>query len=50
MKSMSWRCDGRKLENGCYSREIYFSSDVARFRCRDCDFDLCDKCIVHYIE
>ena len=50
MKSMNWSCDGRKLDSGCYSRYCHFTSNVARFRCAECDFDLCDKCIVHYIE
>ena len=49
MKSSDWICDGRKLEKGCYSIERYFSYDVARFRCVQCDFDLCDKCIIHYV-
>ena len=49
MKSLAWYCDGRKLEHGCYSNESIFRADKARFRCVDCDFDLCDKCIVHYI-
>ena len=49
MISSDWICDGRKLEKGCYSTERYFSYNVARFRCVQCDFDLCDKCIVHYV-
>lgn len=49
-KSRTWVCDGRKLEAGCYSHAYSFSSEKARFRCVDCDFDLCDKCVVHYIE
>ena len=48
MKYISWICDGSFLENGCYSYKKKFGSEVARFRCDECDFDLCDKCIVHY--
>ena len=49
MTSLSWICDGRKLEHGCYSPDYHFSITQPRFRCRQCDFDLCDKCIVHYL-
>jgi hypothetical protein len=49
MHSLSWTCDGRKLPSGCYSINYSFNRDVARYRCRMCDFDLCDKCIVHYV-
>ena len=49
MTSRVWQCDGNYLENGCYSQETFFSSEKPRFRCADCDFDLCDKCIAHYI-
>ena len=49
MKSLDWFCDGRRLEYGCYSKEKFFSSHKPRFRCIQCDFDLCDKCIVHYV-
>ena len=49
MTSLDWYCDGRKLELGCYSERHIFSANEPRFRCHDCDFDLCDKCIVHYL-
>ena len=49
MRSYDWICDGRDFEIGCYSYEYSFSSEKARFRCQECDFDLCDKCIVHYV-
>ena len=49
MRSMTWACDGRDLELGCDYGDRIFRSDVARFRCPQCDFDLCDKCIVRYV-
>ena len=48
-KSLDWVCDGRKLEHGCYSVDCHFPITKPRFRCSECDFDLCDKCVVHYI-
>ncbi len=48
MQSMSWHCDGRSLENGCYSDDPNFPRSVYRFRCNDCDFDLCVNCMLHY--
>ena len=49
MTSLSWNCDGRKLPHGCYSDDYSFNRDVPRYRCHSCDFDLCEKCIVHYV-
>ena len=49
MHSKDWYCDGRKLGKGCNSSERFFNANKARFRCSQCDFDLCDKCIVNYI-
>ena len=47
--SLSWTCDGKDLEHGCYSVYYHFPITQPRFRCSQCDFDLCDKCIVHYL-
>ena len=47
--SLSWTCDGIHLENGCYSEYNHFPITQPRFRCSQCDFDLCDKRIVHYL-
>ena len=44
----AWKCDGGKLLIRCYSKSNKFNNG-ARFRCEECDFDLCNKCIVHYI-
>jgi hypothetical protein len=49
MTSYSWNCDGRRLPSGCYSVSYGFSSSTPRYRCHHCDFDLCDKCVVHYL-
>ena len=49
MHSQDWICDGRKLLNGCYSINYSFPRRKARFRCAQCDFDLCDKCVVKYL-
>ena len=49
MTSWDWYCDGRKLPKGCYSINYSFDKDKPRFRCPQCDFDLCDKCIVKYV-
>ena len=49
MTTYNWNCDGRKLPHGCYSMNYSFNRDVPRFRCHNCDFDLCDKCVVNYL-
>ena len=48
--SLSWNCDGCRLPKGCYSGNYSFTRDVPRFRCSNCDFDLCNKCIIHYLK
>jgi len=38
-----WQCDGlRKKSGGCPKNNTVFSP---RFRCENCDFDLCDLCL-----
>jgi len=41
-----WRCDGEKDEGGCRSKEIGIkdTKGLPRFRCKGCDYDLCDRC------
>ena len=48
-RSFGWSCDGRNLPSGCYSEDSHFNSSSPRYRCNICDFDLCDKCVVKYI-
>lgn len=45
-----WGCDARHLEKGCLMKINggFASSGVTRFRCVDCDFDLCEKCMEYY--
>ena len=41
-----WSCDGRKEIGGCKSSyQMYGSSGAVRFRCTECDYDLCEKCL-----
>ncbi|CEL99528.1 unnamed protein product [Vitrella brassicaformis CCMP3155] len=40
-----WRCNAPQFGGSCLSAGIFGSdSNVGRYRCRRCDFDLCDKC------
>jgi hypothetical protein len=45
--SMSWACDGRKLSGGCLSKNSHFKCTY-RYRCHNCDFDLCTNCMNKY--
>ena len=42
-----WACDGRKAEGGCLNKctDFHQSKGWARYRCGNCDYDLCDKCL-----
>jgi len=46
-RNTGWGCDGRNCEAGCLSGE-WPSYGWARYRCSECDFDLCEKCLIHY--
>jgi hypothetical protein len=42
-----WACDGRLQPGGCLRGITGFrqTAGVPRYRCAECDFDLCDKCV-----
>jgi len=41
----TWICDGRRLPGGCKSGISDFGPHrIARFRCEECDYDLCKEC------
>lgn len=41
-----WVCNGKDEEGGCKSKMTAFkqSKGINRFRCADCDYDLCEGC------
>jgi hypothetical protein len=45
-----WVCDGKDLKNKCFSGMNNFTqgSNIPRFRCDKCNYDLCKKCMNHY--
>ena len=45
-----WGCDGRKLPSKCFSGITGFkqTKDIKRFRCMQCDYDLCENCMNNY--
>jgi len=47
-----WACDGRKLPSKCFSGITGFrqTKDIKRFRCIQCDFDLCELCMKNYYD
>ena len=48
----NWACDGRLLPNGCLSGITGFrqTKNMKRFRCVQCDYDLCEKCMNYYYD
>ncbi len=46
-KSSTWSCNGYLLKGGCLSPRFDFKT-LYRFRCDDCDFDLCPYCMMKY--
>ena len=47
-----WGCDGRKLPSKCFSGITGFkqTKDIKRFRCMQCDYDLCEPCMKNYYD
>lgn len=51
-KDNGWACDGESFPGGCKSGFVGFlqTLGIKRFRCNDCDFDLCLKCMNAYLQ
>ena len=47
-----WTCDGRNLTSKCLSGITGFkqTKDIKRFRCMQCDYDLCELCMKNYYD
>lgn len=45
-----WRCDGSSLPDNCRSGSSlnYTTDKKSRYRCSECDFDLCCECMHYY--
>jgi len=42
-----WGCNARKTPSGCLRDNV--TKGVNRFRCKECDFDLCDRCFQMHV-
>ena len=47
-----WDCDGKNLPNKCLSEISGYrqTKNFKRFRCMQCDYDLCEKCMNYYYD
>ena len=47
-----WICDASDLQCGCLSgsNNINLSKNFKRFRCMQCNYDLCEKCMIKYYD
>ena len=47
-----WDCDGKNLPNKCLSGISGYpqTKNFKRFRCMQCDYDLCEKCMNYYYD
>ena len=52
MDNKSWYCDGKYLPDTCLSgiEDCTQTKDHKRFRCFQCDYDLCEKCMNKYYD
>jgi len=44
--SGTWQCDGRNLKDGCKSNNK--TTGILRFRCAQCEYNMCEYCLTHY--
>lgn len=54
-KSGNWNCDANREDNfnkECQSglRDFYQSKHLQSYKCMDCDFDVCLKCMLHHLK
>jgi len=53
IKKEGWACNGVSIPGGCKSNfrpgKFVQTKDERRFRCNDCDYDLCGKCLEAYL-
>ena len=47
-----WACNGKNLPCGCLSgiKDFNQTKNIKRFRCMQCDYDLCEKCMDKYYD
>eukprot|EP00826_Nyctotherus_ovalis_P057735 TRINITY_DN7902_c0_g1_i10.p1 TRINITY_DN7902_c0_g1~~TRINITY_DN7902_c0_g1_i10.p1 ORF type:complete len:184 (+),score=39.00 TRINITY_DN7902_c0_g1_i10:107-658(+) len=52
IKDNGWACNGKNFKGGCKSgfKDFDETKGVLRFRCRTCDFDFCEKCLLAYFK
>ena len=50
--SSNWTCKGKELGNKCFSglEGCTLNEKYKRFKCQECDFNLCKNCMDHYFE
>jgi len=54
IKKDGWVCNGMSIPGGCKSKFTEYrgfeqTKGQRRFRCSDCDYDLCEKCVEAYL-
>ena len=47
-----WACDARHLPGGCLNgiKDFKQTKNIKRFRCMQCNYDLCEKCMNKYYD
>ena len=51
-EKVNWLCEGKNFSGGCFSgiTGFYQTKGVERFRCDECNFDLCRNCMNYYLK
>ena len=51
-KNTGWACDGTQGSDGCLSKidGYHQTKGLLGYYCKNCDFDLCEKCMYFYYE
>ncbi len=50
MGNNGWSCNAGREKDGCLSgfKDFYKTTKEIAFACRSCNFDLCERCFIHY--
>ena len=52
IKDKNWYCDGKNFDGGCknFAEGTLLDNTVLRYGCKECNFDLCEYCVLAYFK
>lgn len=52
IQDKNWYCDGKNFDGGCkkYADGTTLDNTILRYGCKECNFDLCQHCLLAYFK